>query len=88
MRGQELHRDDYGGIRGESQGGKILVGQMEGYGFLKIPRNLVQRLALGDNRDLEAFRHISRLFPRANNRFDRVLGHECPPDSAPSIAQV
>ncbi len=86
MRGQELHRDDYSGIRGKSQGGKILVGQMEGYGFLEIPRDLVQRLALGDHRDLEAFRHISRLFPRANDRLDCVLSHECPPRRS-SIAQ-
>ncbi len=88
MRRQELHRDDYGRIRSEPQGGKILVGQMEGHSFLKIPRDLVQRLALGDNRNLEAFRHISRLFSRANNRFDRVLSHGYPPGYAPSIAQV
>lgn len=86
MRGQELHRDNYSGIRGESQGGKILVGQMEGYGFLEILRDLVQRLALGDHQDLEAFRHISRLFPRANDRLDCVLSHECPPRRS-SIAQ-
>jgi hypothetical protein len=88
MRRQELHRHDYGGIGSKAQGGEIFTGQMEGHGFLEIPRDLVQRLALGDDWDLEAFRHISRLFPGADNRLDRVLSHECLSPGCSSIAQV
>ena len=79
MRGRELHRHNNGGIWGQPQGGQILIGQMESDGFLKVPGHLVKRVALGHYRDLEAFRHVSRLFSWANHRHDCVLKHFSPP---------
>jgi hypothetical protein len=79
MRGRELHRYNNGRILGEPQGGQILIGQMESDGFLEVPGHLVQRVALGDYRDLEAFRHVSRLFSWTNHSHDCVLEHLSPP---------
>src|SRR3990167_8529283 len=79
MRWQELHRHDDGRVRGEPQDGEVLVGEMQGHGFLEVLRHVIQRAALSDDLDLEAFRHISRLLARADHRLDRVLEHRRPP---------
>ena len=79
MRGRELHRYTNGGIWGQSQRGQVLIRQMESDGFLKVSGHLVQRVALGDYRDLETFRYVSRLFSWTDHRHDRVLKHFSPP---------
>jgi len=83
MRGRELHRYDNGRVGGKSQGGQILISQMESDGFLKISSDLVQRETLSNYWDLEAFRHVSRLFSWTNRGLDRVLGHLSPPFCRP-----
>ena len=79
MRGRELHRYDNGGVGGKPQGGQVLISQMESDGFLKVSSDLVQREALSNYRDLEAFRHVSRLFSWTNHSHDCVLEHLSPP---------
>jgi len=83
MRGRELHRYDNGRVGGKPQGGQVLISQMESDGFLKVSSNLVQREALSNYRDLEAFRHVSRLFSWTNHGLDRVLEHLSPPFCRP-----
>jgi len=88
MRWRELHSDDDSRFRGESEGGEVFVGQVKGYSLLEISGDLVQRAALSDDRDLDAFRHVSRLLARSNHRFDRVLEHRRSPFLRSSIAQA
>ncbi len=76
-----------GWIWSESQVGEVFVGQVKGYSLLKISGDLVQRAALSDDRDLDAFRHVSRLLARSDHRFDRVLEHRRSPSHS-SIAPV
>ena len=75
MRWRELHGHDDSRIRGETQGGEVLVRQMKGHGVLKISSDLVQRTALSDDRDFDALRYVSRLLARSDHGFDGVLKH-------------
>ena len=79
MRRQELHGDEDGWIRYETEGCEIFPVEMESDGFPEVLRYLIQRLSLGDDRDFEAFGHVSRLLAGTDHRLDRVLEHQRPP---------
>ena len=73
MREGELHGHDDGRIWREAQGGEVLIHQVKGHGVLEISGDLIQRAALSDDRDFDAFRHVSRLLAWSNHRLDGVL---------------
>ena len=79
MRRQELHGDEDGRVRYETEGCEIFAVEMESDSFPEVLRYLIQRLSLGDDRDLEAFGHVPRLLARTDHRLDRVLEHQRPP---------
>ena len=79
MRRQELHGDEDGWIRYETEGCEIFPVEMESDGFPEVLRYLIKRLSLGDDRDFEAFGHVSRLLAGTDHRLDRVLEHQRPP---------
>ena len=79
MRRQELHGDEDGRVRYETEGCEIFAVEMESDGFPEVLRYLIQRLSLGDDRDFKAFSHVPRLLARTDYRLDRVLEHQRPP---------
>ncbi len=88
MRWRELHSNDDSRVREEPQGGEVLFRQVKGHSFLEVSGDLVQRATLSDDRNFDAFRHVSRLLTRSNHCFDRVLQHRHFSFSRFSIAQV
>ena len=79
MRRQELHGDEDGRVRYETEGCEIFAVEMESDSFPEVLRYLIQRLSLGDDRDFKAFSHVPRLLARTDYRLDRVLEHQRPP---------
>ena len=69
----DFHRHQQSRVLRQSELREVLPVQVEGNRFLQIAHHLIQRAALSDDGNFEAFGYIARFFTRTNYGFDGVL---------------
>ncbi len=71
--GFDFHRHEQPRIFRQPKFGHVFPFEVEGNRFLQIAHHLIQRAALSDDSNFDAFGHVTRFFARTNHGFDRVL---------------
>ncbi len=75
MRGDQFQRDENRRIWCQAHRRQILAGQVQLDSLLQVAGDLIERLPLGDDRDLHAFGHVAGLLARSDHRLDCSLKH-------------
>ncbi len=74
----QLHGDEDGGSRGQTEGRGVLPFEMERDGFLQVRQRVIHRLPLGHDGQFDTLRHVMAL-TAPEHRFDGSLkGHLVP----------
>jgi hypothetical protein len=75
MRGNQFQGREDRWVRIQPQDGQVLPFKVQLHSLPQIPGNLVERLALGDDRNLKALGHVAGLLAGSNCGLDGSLEH-------------